>query len=149
MKRTTGTFKQPMNVRININKLYDKIQETICDLVIDYLHTIADDIDDGNIDIEFDDTDINIYNIIYKGAYIYTHLDATLLDPPEDDMEHKPSRCDLTETDMQAYIQEHAPEWLKDFIQVANIDTDIDTEYVEELEYEPDWDTMPGGHDDY
>lgn len=144
----TGTFKQPVSITIDLSNLLDKIQETLQDLIIDYMkHTTNVDVDD--IDIEFDGDDLIVNNIICTGEYSCIHSNATLTEPAYDDEQFSPDLSSINKTDMTIYINQNAPEWLKNCITVRNIHIDInDIEISNEPTWEPDWDTMPGGHDD-
>lgn len=143
--KTFGTFQQSLSVCINLNKLGELIENTLKELVTDYLSTVADDIDTDNIDILIEDDNLTIYDIRYTGSYTHTHYNATYTDPAEDDVTLSPDASDFDAKKLVTYINEHCPDWMKDMIAHANIDVDDDISFEES---EPDWDSMPGGHDD-
>lgn len=152
--KSNGTYTCTADISIDIsniqNKFYEILENTLADLTQDYLATVTDDADIN--ESEFDGNDcINIRTEI-TGTYNQTYFAATMETPEENDIDFSPE--DFDEKDMTKYINEHLPEALKAAlntlqdkpITVNKIDADLDNAELEQ--YEPDWDSMPGGYDD-
>lgn len=144
--RKTGNFEQPITITLDISRIIEEIRYILYTLIEEYISQIADDVNIDNIEFEFDDDEIRISNISYKGVYTNTHFNQTYEDSAVDDYEFYPNEEEFTTKDMTKYINEHVPDWMKYMIKAKTIN--IDTNDVELSESEPDWDSMPGGHDD-
>ena len=143
--KNTGTFEQPVSIHIDISSLLDDIQTIIQELIINYFNTISDNVNTDDIQIEYDGDDLTIENIRYQGAYIHTHIDATMLEPADDDITFEPDESAFSAKKLTNYINTHGPQWLQNKIKIRNII--IDTTETSLQEYEPDWDAMSGGYD--
>ena len=144
--KSYGKFIEPVSVSINIEQFCDYVQDTLKELVLDFLNDHADNASDNKCDIYIEDGILYINDLDIEGSYTSHYYPATLIDPPEYDLEVTPDDDDLTGDDLQQYLMEHAPEWLRPYI--SHVKIAIDSEHREIKEYEPDWDSMPGGHDD-
>lgn len=144
---TNGTFKQPFDVIIDIQKFYDFLEDTLRNLIEEYFASFADSASSEDMEFEIEDNCIVLHNLSYTGSYTHTHFDGTHLDPPEDDFELTPNGTDFREELLDKYLQTHAPDWLKPLIKTQSIR--ILDDYLELHESEPDWDSMPGGYDNF
>lgn len=144
--QNTGTFEQPTSIHIDVTSLLDYVQTIIQELIIDYFNTISDDVNTDDIQIEYDGDDLIIENLKYQGTYVHTHINATMLEPADDDVTFEPDNSDFSVKKLTDYINTHGPQWIRGKIKIRNIT--IDTAEASLQEYEPDWDTMPGGYDD-
>lgn len=148
MTKTSGTLTQKITMSFDINTLLENIAEIIHEQVDNALDSIVDDheldesytIEDGQIIIEGN----------YKTSYTSTGYPATLTDPPEYDFS-RTIDCLDADTIMKHIRDNILPKHINSSDIMKNITLDIDEseDDVTYDEYEPDWDSMPGGHDYY
>lgn len=137
----TGTFRKSAHVRINIEKLTNHIAQRITDFISDAVATQAET--SSPADYEWNDADIFEVNVDYEGSYKTTRTNATREEPAYEDTEFKPETLDVDA--LKKYLSDRIPEHMKDLIEICSL-SESDIELTPD---EPDWDSMPGGHDDY
>lgn len=140
-----GTFTQQLCINIDVEQLNRLIETTLQNLVSDYIAKIADSVDNANTDIYMEDDTLVLDGIKIEGYYSCYKSHATKTTPPEEELSLHPDMSDVNSKEIVEYINENAPEWLRNLVQHIRIHTSDDD--IKYNEYEPDWDAMPGGHD--
>lgn len=147
-KKLTGKFTCPVCVAVNITKLNDKLSDIIATLISEAIQNQQDT--DGDTDIEWEDFDRICINTSYNGSYSYIHYPGNREEPPKDDIQYHTDNIKIPE--LQSYIKDHIKEQiqplLNDISELIEV-TDCE-EFTDDITYEPDepdWDSMPGGHD--
>lgn len=153
---STGTIKQPITVHIDYShvisfykEVLDKIDSTA---LIELLTTILADaimtaisphVDSIELD-DHDDTEIGV--ISYPGTYTTTYVKTTCSATRD-----TPAECDITRKceqlpckHIEKKLISSLPEYIKYFITISIDENENDAEFED---YEPDWDSMPGGYD--
>ena len=146
MAKTSGTVTQSFSVNVNVDSLINKLVEQIPQLVEDAIADQAGgcDIDDWEYDGEY----VSVSGK-YTTGYSAVSYPATREDPAEYDETRDIDA--INENKLIEYIKSHIEKQIDitdalDDISVSAYEDDTDAEYEED---EPDWDMMPGGHDDY
>lgn len=111
----TGTCRQPFKIKADLTPLIDYLTDKILESV-----------KDSNTDINFDESYVDIDQLVIIGSYDtpyeWRHYDATHLDPPEDDID----RTYLGD------ITPELPEELKNLIKDIRVEEDgDDAEYMD------------------
>lgn len=145
-QKSYGTVRQKIDVSINILNIIEKIVDAISDTLIEAINQEASDCEID--DYEFDGDNV-CYSGYYETDYSSTYYPGTRFDPPEYD-EKRGIEC-LDEKTITEYIRNNIPKNIDitdiiDSLSVRISEDDDDSSYEED---KPDWDSMPGGHDDY
>lgn len=109
--KTRGTVRQSFKIKADLTPLIEYLQERIIDSV-----------KDDALDIEVDESYVDIDQLVITGCYdtpySWEHYDATLLDPPEDDID-RAYLGDITP-------EPELPEELKSLIKNIRVEEDED-----------------------
>lgn len=143
MKNESGTFSRPVSITVNIEALTSFIAEAITSIIAEGIAQQADIQDEP--EYEWSDADEFTVNTRYSGNYRNVHYDATLESPAEDNISYSVDELDMNK--LQQHLTDNLPDNVKNFVKITSVWEDEDETDFEE--YEPDWDMMPGGHDDY
>lgn len=130
MRTNSGTLKQKFLIKLDLSKLIDHIAVQIED-------ALSTDFEDVELEVDYSDHEVDMSGE-YKTDYTHSWCEATLYDPPEDEMERE-------------YIGEEGtgllnflPEQIAKLITLRVIEDEDNVEYED---FEPDPDMMPGGWD--
>lgn len=127
MKRTTGTYKQPVTVTLDLSAFWDSIFDKLEDEITAKL---AEDYQDVTVtEIYLEDENI-IFETTCQGNYVHEHIPAMYLDPPEDETTHYPEDEDMNIKVITQVIQNALPKCFKDKFQVSV--------KFQDKQYEPD-----------
>ena len=140
--QSNGTLTQPFTIDIDYEKIIEYLIDSIADALTDALSDQINDINSYKLSTE------NDYLLTCSGTYD-TNYSAKLYPATHD----SPAECEckkhfeqLNSDKIKEYVNSKLPENLRNLITVSITENENDAKLKEN---EPDWDSMPGGHDDY
>lgn len=154
MRSETGDCKTTAEIRIDLDgtDLEQIIEEQLMDHAIE-IYGQNMDINDINEELEFDGATLQ-KTVEIEGEYESYHSPATMTEPEEYDVtfdfkepttKQIESITERLKTKYPNGICIQIP--VEKLIEALSIEINEDEDMVEVIEYEPDWDNMPGGHD--
>ena len=140
--QSNGTLEQPFTINIDYEKIVQYLIDSIADTLIDSLSDQLDTINSCKLSTD------NDYLITCSGTYDNNY--SANSNPATRDLpaEYECTKHfeQLNSDKIKEYVNSKLPENLRNLITVSITENDNDAKLKE---LEPDWDSMPGGHDDY
>ena len=145
-KKSSGTLTQKFELIINIDNYID---ELITNIITATESVIEDIAKNCNIDRNYSEEDFGEYqtNGTYDTTYSSEHFDGSWECPHEDSFDKMIESLDEDKINELVKIKLANELDVKTIIDKLTLSITEDEDDIETEEYEPDWDSMPGGHD--